>query len=110
MPLKGECHEIFDLQFISNKLVLVVPVDEQSIIEDMNTSEQVPFAQNNFEQVPFAQDNGEGEDVLGKQVRDQPGDEEEELTNQAELTRPDPDPDPNEYDAAVGAASDTESV
>ena len=108
MPLKGVCYEIFDLQFISDKLVLVVPVDEQSIIEDMNTSEQVPFAQNNFEQVPFAQDNGEGEDVLGKQVWDQPGDEEEELTNQAELTRPDPDPDPN--DAAVGAASDTESV
>ena len=33
----------------ANKLVIIVPVDEQSINEDMNTSKQVPFAQNNSE-------------------------------------------------------------
>ena len=95
----------------ANKLVLIVPVDEQSIIEDMNTSEQVPFAQNNSKEVPSAQDKGEGEDVSGEQVRDQPGDEEGELTDQAEPSRPDPDPDPepDPEDTTVGAASDTES-
>ena len=54
--------------------------------------------------MPFAQDNGGGEDVSGQQVRDQPGDEEEEeLTGQVEPTCPDRD------DVTVGAASDTES-
>ena len=38
-------------------------------------------------------------------MRDQPGDDEEELTSQVEPTRPEPDPD----DAAVGAASDAKS-
>ena len=99
------------------KLVLVIPVDEQSIIEDTNNSEQVPsaqndseqvpFAQNSSEQVPFAQDQMGGEDVSGQQVQDQPEDKEEELTDQTELTRPDPDPDLD--DATVGAAGDTES-
>ena len=99
------------------KLVLVIPVDEQSIIEDANNSEQVPsaqndseqvpFAQNSSEQVPFAQDQMGGEDVSGQQVQDQPEDKEEELTDQTELTRPDPDPDLD--DATVGAAGDTES-
>ena len=65
------------------KLVLVIPVDEQSIIEDANNSEQVPSAQNDSEQVPFAQDQmGGREDVSGQQVRDQPGGKKEE-----ELTR-----------------------
>ena len=41
------------------KLVLVIPVDEQSIIEDANNSEQVPSAQNDSEQVPFAQNSSE---------------------------------------------------
>ena len=91
----------------ANKLVLMVPVDEQTINEDMNTSEQVPFAQNNSEQVPFAQKNGGGQDVSGQQVQDQPGDVVEELTNQEELTCPDPDPDPD--DTPVVAASDTET-
>ena len=45
----------------ANKLVLIVPVDEQSINEDANNLEQVPSAQineneNNFEQVPSSQD------------------------------------------------------
>ena len=48
-----------------------------------------------------------GEDVSGQQVRDQPGDEEEELTDQAESTCPDTDLDPD--DATVCAASDNES-
>ena len=91
----------------ANKLVLVVPTDKQTINEDVNTLEQVPFAQNNSEQVPLAQDQLGGKDVSCQQVRDQPGDEEEELTDQAEPTCPDTDPDPD--DAAVGAASDIES-
>ena len=41
------------------KLVLVIPVDKQSIIEDANNSEQVPSAQNDSEQVPFAQNSSE---------------------------------------------------
>ena len=80
-------------------------MNEQSINENANTLEQVPPAQDNFEQVPSAQDQMGGKDVSGQQVRDQSGDEEEELTGQVEPTRPEPDPD----DAAVGAASDAES-
>ena len=38
-------------------------------------------------------------------MREQPGEEEEVLTSQAEPPRPEPDPD----DTRVGAASDTES-
>ena len=49
----------------ANKLVLVVPADEQSISEDMDTLEQVPSARNNTELVPFAQDQMGGEDVSG---------------------------------------------
>ena len=89
----------------ANKLVLIVPVGEQSINED--TNQLVPSAQNGSEQVPFAQDKIGGEDVSGQQGRDQPGDEVEELTDQAEAIRPDANPDPD--DAAVGAAGDTES-
>ena len=89
----------------ANKLVLVVPTDEQSINENTETLEQVPSAQNNSEPVPFALDQMGGEDVSGQQVRDQPEDEEEELTDHAEPTHPDQDPD----DAAVGTAGGTES-
>ena len=65
----------------ANKLVLVVPTDEQSIIENAETLKQVPSAQNNSEPVPFAQNQKGGEDVSGQQVRGQPENKEEELTN-----------------------------
>ena len=78
----------------ANKLVLVVPVDEQSINENANAKEQVPSAQ----------DQMGGEDVSGQEVRDQSGNE-DELTSQEKPAHPEADPD----DAAVGAASDTKS-
>ena len=42
----------------ANKLVLIVPADDQSISdhEEMDALRQVPSAQNNSELVPFAQD------------------------------------------------------
>ena len=78
----------------ANKLVLVVPVNEQSINETANAKDQVPSAQ----------DKTGGEDVSGQETRDQP-EEEDELTGPDDPDHPEPDPD----DAAVGAASDTES-
>ena len=40
----------------ANKLVLVVPVSEQSINEDANVFEQVPPVRNNSELVPYSRD------------------------------------------------------